>query len=261
MKAKDILEHFVSRTEWVPRKDNVDKIIAGNPEQEVDRCFVTWMPGLHALRTMVARGVHALICHEATFWNHQDDRPGDDEPSRQKLKYILDNKLVIIRNHDGWDRWPKVGIPWAWAQFLGLGDTPVGYGHSGYQHRYDIPPVTLDDLARHIAGRCRTIGEPYVQVTGDSRTIVSKIGIGTGCGCIIKEYAKMGCDCFVVCDDGSWYWRDIQWAEDQGYPVIRVNHATSEEPGMVTLAQYVNENLPGVRAELLPHGCIFRLVG
>ena len=77
MKAKDILEHFVSRTEWVPRKDNVDKII-GNPEQEVDRCFVTWMPSMHALRTMVARGVHALICHEMTFWNHQDDRPGDD---------------------------------------------------------------------------------------------------------------------------------------------------------------------------------------
>jgi hypothetical protein len=43
--------------------------------------------------------------------------------------------------------------------------------------------------------------------------------------------------------------------------VIRVNHATSEEPGMMALAQYVNENLPGVTATHLPQGCRFRLVG
>jgi hypothetical protein len=30
---------------------------------------------------------------------------------------------------------------------------------------------------------------------------------------------------------------------------------------MVTLADYINETLPGVSAEHLPHGATFRLVG
>ena len=71
----------------------------------------------------------------------------------------------------------------------------------------------------------------------------------------------MGCDLSIVCDDGSSYWHGLQLAEDAGHPVIRVNHGTSEEPGMVTLTQYVNDTFDGVTAEHLPHGCSFRLVG
>ncbi len=70
----------------------------------------------------------------------------------------------------------------------------------------------------------------------------------------------MGCQCSIVCDDGSRYWADIQWAADAGHAVIRVNHGTSEEPGMVTLTRYINETL-GLQAELLAHGSTFRLVG
>ncbi|OGV71726.1 MAG: hypothetical protein A3K19_12285 [Lentisphaerae bacterium RIFOXYB12_FULL_65_16] len=61
--------------------------------------------------------------------------------------------------------------------------------------------------------------------------------------------------------DGSCYWAGIQRAEDAGHPVIRVNHGTSEEPGMVALTEYINANLPGLHAEHLPHGSTFRLVG
>jgi hypothetical protein len=71
----------------------------------------------------------------------------------------------------------------------------------------------------------------------------------------------MNCDCSIVCDDGSIYWAGIQRAEDLGHPVIRVNHGTSEEPGMVTLTEYMNTHFDGLYAEHLPHGCTFQLVG
>ena len=70
----------------------------------------------------------------------------------------------------------------------------------------------------------------------------------------------MGCDCSIVCDDGSYYWADIQRGDDLGHPVIRVNHGTSEEPGMVTLTAYINTHFKGVTATHLPHGASFRLV-
>ena len=265
MKVNDILEHFLSRAGWVDRAATVDRIIIGNGDRDVDRCLVTWMPSLDAVREAVARGIPLLVAHEPTFYGHQDDRPEAHDPvpdvARVKRDFINENGLTILRLHDTWDRWGDIGIPWAWGTFLGLGGRPVAFGAGGYQHRYDIEPVTLDEFAARVAARCAGIGEPLVQVTGDGAQTVSKIGVGTGCGCDLNAYAEMGCDCSIVCDDGSCYWAGIQMAADRGHPVIRVNHGTSEEPGMVTLTQYINDALSGVSAEHLPHGSTFRLVG
>ncbi len=46
-----------------------------------------------------------------------------------------------------------------------------------------------------VAKRCKAIGESVVQVTGELSQEVSKIGIGTRCGCEIDGYLRMGCDC------------------------------------------------------------------
>jgi len=261
MIARNILEHFLSRADWVDRNNTVDRIIVGDPEAEIRSCLVTWMPGFDALREAVKRGVDLVICHEPTFWDHLDRDPRKNPRSTEKLDFIEGNGIVIIRIHDSWDRWPEVGIPWAWARFLGLEGCPVEIGAKGYQHRYDIDLVMLDDFAAGIARRCASLGEPMVQVSGRPETMVSRIGIGTGCGCQIEAYLAMGCDCSVVCDDGGSYWSGIQMAKDLGHPVIRVNHGTSEEPGMVTLTRYVNEAMPEIRAVHLPHGAAFRLVG
>ena len=261
MKLKDICEHFLSRADWVDREKTVDRIIAGDPEESAGRCLVTWMPSFQALRHMAERGVELLICHEPTFWNHVNDRAEDDPQGVEKLRFIEAHGLNILRNHDCWDRWPDVGIPWAWAQFLGLGTSPAAIGARGYQHCYGIEPLPAGEFARKVATCCSAIGEPMVQLTGNPSQIVSKIGVGTGCGCDIEEYIQMGCDCSVVCDDGSCYWSGIQKAEDFGHPVIRVNHGTSEEPGMVTLTNYINGEIEGLEAEHLPHGSSFTLVG
>ncbi len=259
-KVNDVLEHFLSRCDWIDREKTVDRVIIGDSAKEVDHCLVTWMPSLKALQTMVERGINFMICHEPTFWNHRDDKPDSDPGSKEKQEFIEKHDLVIVRNHDCWDKWPDIGIPWSWAEFLGIEGAPVEIGANGYQHRYDIEPVGLDEFAGRIADSCRSIGEPMVQVTGGSDMKVSRIGIGTGCGCDIKTYIEMGCDCSIVCDDGSCYWSNIQRAEDLGHPVIRVNHGTSEEYGMVTMTKYINDNIDGLTAEHLPHGSTFRLV-
>ena len=243
------------------RDKTVDLVIVGDPEKEVRRCLVTWISSHRACQLAAERGVELLITHEPTFWDHWDDKPEKNPNSSAKLKLIQDAGLVILRNHDTWDRFPEVGIPWAWARHLGLDGPPAAIGADGYQHRYDIAPVALDVFAKRVARRTALLGEPHVQVTGDPRQKVKRIGVGTGCGCDLATFRGMGCDCSIVCDDGSCYWAGIQLAEDLGHPVIRVNHGTSEEPGMVTLTAYLNEHLPGVSAEHIPHGATFHLVG
>ena len=262
MKARDVVEHFLSRAPWVDRAKTVDRVIVGDADAEVDRCLVTWMPSVAALREAVARGIRLVVCHEPTFWDHWDKDPQTEPRCAEKLSFIKDHDLVIIRNHDTWDGWPECGIPWAWARFLGLEGAPAAVGPRGrYMFRYDIAPVTLDAFAEDVAGRTAEIGESVIQVVGDADQAVSKIGIGTGCICRISEYLAMGCDCCVVCDDGGSYWGPIQYAEDVGVPVVRVNHGTSEEPGMVALTQYINDHVDGLAAEHYRQGCRYRAVG
>ncbi len=263
MKAIHLLEHFLFRADWVDRETTVDKIIVGDPEKDVQSALVTWISSFAALRTAAERGFDVLVTHEPTFYSHRNELDTVDESdiALRKKGFTEESGLVIVRIHDCWDRWPEVGIPWAWARFLELGERPAAFGNRKAQHRYDIPPITVEELAKRIARKTGTIGEASVQVVGDGAREVSRVGIGTGCICGIAEYIEMGCEVSVVCDDGASYWSRIQPAEDMDHPVIRVNHGTSEEPGMVTLTRYINDNLPGVTAEHLPHGCCFRLVG
>jgi putative NIF3 family GTP cyclohydrolase 1 type 2 len=266
MNAIEVLEHFLSQADWVDRGDTVDRIIMGDPHRQVRRAMVTWISSLQAVTEAVEGGFDLLITHEPTFYDHYDHRADqarieESEVAARKKRLIEEVGLVIVRIHDVWDRFPLVGIPWAWAAFLGLGDQPAATDRTRYQHRYDIKPITVDALAARLAAKIATIGESHVQVVSDGRQKVSRIGIGTGCVCNIDVFREMGCDLSVVCDDGSCYWREIQRAADAGHPVIRVNHGTAEEPGMVTLARYVNDHLPGLEAVHLRHGSCFRLVG
>ena len=263
MKAHEMRAAFLAPADWVDADNTVDRIIVGDPDKDIHRVLVTWMPSFAAVRAAVEGGYDMLLGHEPTFWRHLDEieHRAETPTGVEKLKYIEAHGLVVMRNHDVWDRMPEIGIPWAWARFLDMGDRPVTFGRNGYQHRYDVEPTTLEALAQRIAAKTATIGEPMVQVTGDPQQQVSRVGIGTGCGCETAVFQEMGCDVSIVCDDGSCYWANIQLAKDMGHPVVRVNHGTSEEPGMVTLTQYINDTFEGVTADHLPHGSCFRLIG
>ena len=266
MTVNAIREYFVGRADWADPERTVDQVIIGDGDKEVSTCLVTWISSFSAVRAAVERGVDLLVTHEPTFYEHGNELIESDFiwAAGEKRRFIEDAGLPVLRLHDTWDRWPAVGIPWAWAKFLGMPGNPAAHNGDQFpatQHRYDIAPAPLDRFAREIAVKTARIGEPFVQVVGDPEQTVSRVGIGTGCGCDIRTFRELGCDVSIVCDDGTSYWKGIQEAEDGNHPVIRVNHGTSEEPGMVTLVDYINTNLPGVRATHLPHGATFTLVG
>jgi len=264
-----ILTHFRSLTHSVKPDDSVDRIIIGDPEKDVSRVGVTWMSTFAKVREAVARGCELLITHEPTFWIHANELatlegwPHDSikrQAADRKCRFIEENGLVILRIHDAWDAMPDIGIPWAWARHLGLHGKPVATTEHAFQQRYDIAPLTLDEFACRVASKTAALGEPAVQVVGPPDKVVSKVGIGTGCYCDLEKFQQMGCDVSIICDDSNWYWQWVQLAADNDHSIIRVNHGTSEEPGMITLTKYINDTLP-VMAEHIPHGSTFRLVG
>jgi len=266
MKAKDILYHFLNAGTWVNKETTVDKIIIGDPEKEIKTVLVTWMSTFESIKEAARDGISMIITHEPTFWQHENEIETMnteifDGIAVKKKDFIEKSGIVILRCHDFWDGKPENGIPWAWAEFLGLGNKPTAISSDGYILMFDTKPVALEDFAKQIAEKTANIGEPYVQVCGSPNKLVSKVSVGTGCICDPAEMQKIGCDVAIVCDDGTSYWHDIQPAKDSDFPVIRVNHGTSEEPGMLSLFEYVKENFPGLEVSFKPHGSAFRLVG
>ena len=51
-----------------------------------------------------------------------------------------------------------------------------------------------------------------------------------------------------------------QWASDSGVSLLLVNHATSEEPGMKTLADYIAGLVRPIPVCHLPVGCLYHSV-
>ena len=296
MTARDILAHFHAFADTVDPPIDLggtsDRIIMGDGDRDVRKVMVTWMSSTAAVRAAAERGFDLLVTHEATLWGPEPDildrsepsvsevrRPGETvadtvitwapgtpswETALAKRRYIESTGVVILRLHDVWDRFPDLGIPWSWARFLGLGDRPVRIaGGDRAEHRYDIEPVSFDELARRVAARTARLGEPVVSVVGDGGRRVSRIGVGTGCGTNVSKYLAIGCDAGIVCDD-MWEIRcflDVGFARERGFPVIRVNHGTAEDPGMASLAGYLGRTFPSLEVEHLPHGNFYRMVG
>jgi hypothetical protein len=71
---------------------------------------------------------------------------------------------------------------------------------------------------------------------------------------------NLGADALIVTDDGTELWESGQWSCDSGVPIIIVNHATAEEPGMKTLTQYIQKQFPEVPVIHIVTGCIYRTV-
>lgn len=268
MTCKELLARIVAKAGWFDKSNTVDQILFGDPDKPVSRVLVTWQADLDTIEQAAARGYDAMMVHEPLLYTHAHEQenlknwiPGVREGAlRRRMERLAQAGLTVIRNHDTWDRMPEVGIPFAWARFLGLSGHPDATDYQGYEHAYDIEPVTAGALARRIAQRTRDLGEPAVQLLGDPERRVTRLGLGTGCACWVDGYRRMGCQAGIVVDDGQLYWRDFCYAKDEGISLIRVLHATSEEPGMVTMAEWLNRQGWGIEADYAPFNTQMRWI-
>jgi putative NIF3 family GTP cyclohydrolase 1 type 2 len=268
--ANEIRQHFLERSPWVKDWDKTwDNVICGDGERAAGRLLVTWQSTLASVRKAIDGGFGTLITHEPTYWGYSDsqerqlyfkDNPSDYVVAQEKLDLLAESGLTVLRIHDTWDRFPEYGIPYAWAKFLGFDGKPYLIGNDGYMLCFDVPEHSAETWAYKLAEKTAALGDPLVQFIGEAGRPVRRIGVGTGCLSSPNDYLKLGCDLGVACDDGTLYWGDLACAVDLNYPVVRVNHRTSEEPGMASLAEYLRREL-GLDAEYFYEGCTYRLIG
>jgi putative NIF3 family GTP cyclohydrolase 1 type 2 len=262
MLARDLQAYLRSLNGgWMDLDKTVDTYKSGDPDTEVRGIAVSWMSTTWALKQALDLGCNVFVTHEPTYYNHHDDpaSPIFDLPGvREKQQFIEESGLVIIRCHDLWDQVPGIGIPDSWGAALGLGKAIDG---KGYYRIYDVSGRTAGNVAQQVATHTRAFGQEAVQLIGNPDKPVTRAAIGTGAITplfnLVREYAI---DLAICTDDGFTYWQHGAYAIDRDIPVIVVNHATSEEAGMINLAQHLREHFPDVPVHHIRQGCVYQLI-
>jgi len=269
--AADLQQFLISLTDL--KTKTVDRIIIGNPETKIKRIGTCWMPYLETCKKAVEAGVNVLVAHEPTFYTHWDlDEKQEDyyrspeftrklyiEQVEKKKKWINDNGLVIIRNHDTLDALKDVGIPFAFGKFLGFNNSEIIASRT-YYNVYRISNQPAATFAGKIARKLSEIGQPGVAFYGDPNYPVASVGVGTGCICDPMEFADLKPDIFIAIDDVVRTWTQTAYASDTGQPLIIINHGTSEEMGMKMLNQLIKQKFPNIETIHFNQGCTYHWI-
>lgn len=246
---------------WVKWEKSVDSFKSGSPATEVKGIAVGWMPYTAALKKAVELGCNLFVTHEPTYYSDLEDKDPKMfrfPAAKAKHDFIEENRLAIIRCHDVWDRYPKIGIPTAWGSLLDLGEPHEG---AGFYYIYDGKGRTAGAIARQIAARTASLGQPGVLLVGPEEKSVNRIALG--CGAIapmLHFIEKLQADMAICTDDGFTFWRDGAYAIDAGFPVAVVNHPVSEENGVKLLAGLLSEKFSKVPVHHIPQRCMYKLV-
>lgn len=257
MRAIELHEHMTSIGTWVDWNHTCDRFIMGDPIAEVRGIAVGWQARTAALRRAVSIGCNLFVTHEPVFYGHTDsDESVFSAPHAiAKRRFIEENGLVIYRCHDVWDRMPEVGIVDSWANHLGLTDRVAS---DSYHSVYQSPARSLRELAAYVAARTRNLGQDSVEMVGDPDARMSTVAIGCGAITHYETMVGLGADAIIGTDDGMSYWGGGEWALDGEVPLVIVNHATAEEPGILNLAGYIRKVFAGADVEHIAQGCVYR---
>lgn len=278
MKCIEVLKHFKDVGTWVNWEKSVDQFLYGDPEIDVKGIAVSWMPTIVNLKKSLKERCNLFITHEALFAARIDDEGNiidspiaKDSHARwatrrrkfdsadiwtKNMEWLENNNIVVLRCHDFWDNFPDIGVHGAWAKWLGFNRKPLKV--IPFYELHEIEEISLEQLSRKILEKIKPLGQDSIQVIGDLDKKITKIAIATGAASNYRDMYELGGEAILLTDDGTLFWESGQWSIDTGIPLIIVNHSLSEEPGMRTLAKYLENIFPKIPIIQIPVGCIFK---
>ncbi len=246
----DLMAHFEEIAWWVDWNETNDVIMHGAAEDEVEGIAVGWIASDRAVREAAERGANLFVSHEGLFY----PLPGEEESVErtfQERRELLDSLgMSVVRCHDTWDRMPEIGIPDAWATWLGF--TTEERETKSFYKICLTGGMALDALATVIVGRCAELGQTSALVVGDGSRFVRRMAVGTGAITRLTEMMRLEPDVILATDDGVTWTRDVLYATGMDVPMIVVSHPVSELPGMMRLAEYLGEQFPDVPVRYQP---------
>jgi putative NIF3 family GTP cyclohydrolase 1 type 2 len=259
MTAREVVELIKknSTRPWNDRSSR-DTFKAGNPDTAVKGIATTMMTTFDMLKRAHSAGLNMVVTHEDTFWNDPDNTKDltANRLYRLKTQYILDNDLVVWRDHDNMHAsTPDYTVV---GELRSAGISPDSKGGveriSMRPGVFTIPEITLGQLAAQVK---RSSGARALRCVGDPQAKVSKILVGPG-------YAtpRITPDVDVVIggeqqeadgafDNAEYVLDAVSLGQPKG--VIMLGHVISEQAGMEDFGNWLRTFLPaGLPIQFVP---------
>ena len=263
MKAIRLMEHFQEVGTWVNWDKTCDKFLHGDPGTEVKGIATTWMATKKVVEQAAAKDLDLIISHEPLFFGSGPPHGlggtlAGDKIMAQKRALLDQSGITVMRCHDVWDRIPGFGIPDAWAEFLGFPTEPRPL--ESFNKVCLTGTMTLEEVGRRVLEKVKQLGQDWVLLFGDRKKAIKRMAVGTGAITRLPEMLELDIDLALLTDDGMNTWMGGYFSADSGFPLLIVNHATSEKPGMRKMAGYLKGIFPDLPVEYIDVEFPWRLV-
>jgi putative NIF3 family GTP cyclohydrolase 1 type 2 len=249
-KASAILEHFHEIGTWVNWELTEDQFLFGDPEVDVRGIAVAWIPTMELINRAAHRNLNLFITHEPAFYPGYENSDTTQTLIRHKRERLDLNGITLLRCHDTWDRMPEFGIVDSWASFLGFNALPRPT--ESFYRICLTEGLLASEIAQTIAAKIASLGQNSVVIFGDPNRRIERLAIGTGAITQLPSMHELGADACLITDDGMNFWTGGHWSVDLDLPLVVVNHAISELPGMRNLARYLQDLYPSTPVEYFP---------
>jgi putative NIF3 family GTP cyclohydrolase 1 type 2 len=234
---------------WVDWERTCDQFLFGEAEEEVKGIAVAWSPPNSLLKQAAEKGLNLFITHEPAFYHRFAGKPSAEKLRAEKEALLQGSGTALLRCHDTWDRMPDYGIVDAWAEHLGFATEPRS--ERSFYRICLTENRTVKEIGDRILQRVRPLGQSHVMLIGEAGARAGRLAVGTGAITGLPDMYELDADLILATDDGMNFWNGGLWAVDLPIPVLLVNHATSEKPGMKSLAGYLAERFPDLPVEYL----------
>jgi putative NIF3 family GTP cyclohydrolase 1 type 2 len=240
---------------WGP--SNFDKFHLGDPDIAVNGIAVTFEPTFGVLKRALAAKKNFVISHESTFWDGFDPVAVmlHDPLCQAKIKFAEQNHMAVWRIHDHWHR--KKPEPIFTGLAAKLGWTQYYFPDVRPRH-YEIPEMSLDEVARHLQAK---LGTKNVVVVGDPQLRVKTIG---DCAHVLTSVlpSLRAYDMALVGEtpefDTFEYLRDAM-SIGMKKAVVMISHEGLEEWGMQIMADWLKPLVPELPVEWISTGDPFQI--
>jgi len=280
MTSQELLERIQAKLgiPWQSQRPDgyADGFLYGDPESQITGVVTTYFPSLDVLRQAVQRGSNVIICREHPLFSRGEHSPlyfrqgpvpakeaiDSDVVFQNKLSFIQENHLVLIRLMDNWDARPNSTQLKALAHAIGW--EKYHQPSSIHLHEWDprnvhfkVPEMTLDGLGHSLA---KKLNNDVVRVVGRKTAMVRNVALMPGMVLVSdveRIFTEAKPDVLICGDVVEWevgpYFQDLVTAK-MAEGLILLGMEATEEPGCAEMASWLGDLVGGVPVAWISSG-------
>ncbi len=178
MTINDLIDRILAYHPELTAPKTCDGVKFGDPSQPLKGVAVSCAPTYDVIRRAAEAGCNFLLCHEPTFFSHEDttDWLENDPVYEEKIRFLKEHQMVIFRDHDHLHAHTPDGIYTGVMKELGWEKYRDDTGRRPMLYR--LPSMDVSELAAFLKEK---LCLQKVRVIGKTSGAISKVAyIGGG---------------------------------------------------------------------------------